>query len=158
MNNTKGYFGIGILNPKVEENIGTLWRHAMLYNAAFICTIGARYKPQATDTSKTQRHIPLYHYKDMADFTEHLPQDCTVVFIELATPALALSTYQHPIRCIYMLGAEDKGIPPEVIENFDHDMAVVQLEAPNPQSMNVSATGTIVMYDRYIKQITKGAK
>lgn len=151
MNNTRGYFAIGVYNPKTSENIGTLWRHALLFNAAFIYTIGARYKVQASDTSKSHRHIPLYHYADITDFTAHKPQDCAVVFVELGPPALNLSTYEHPERAIYMLGAEDSGIPPEIILNYEHNMAVVKIESPNPQSMNVATAGTLAMYDRYIK-------
>lgn len=150
MQNRKGYFGIGVYHPKTEENIGTLWRHAMLYDAAFIFTIGRRYTKQGSDTSKSDRHIPLYHYIDIAEFSEHRPLDCPVVCIELAPYAEFLRPFNHPERCIYLLGAENHGIPFDVMQSMQ---AVVQIEAPNEQSMNVATSGTIVMRDRYIKSV-----
>lgn len=143
----RGYFGIGVLNPKVEENIGTLWRHARLYGAEFIFTIGRRYKKQASDTSATSRHIPLYHYKDFEDFESHLPLDCKLICVELEDDSVSLPDFRHPERAVYLLGAEDHGIPREITI----DRPIIQIPAVEPQSMNVSVSGTLVMYDRFTK-------
>lgn len=50
--NKRGYFGIGIYNPKTETNMGTLWRSAYNFGADFIFTIGMRYKKMGSDTAK----------------------------------------------------------------------------------------------------------
>ena len=144
-----GYFGIGIYNGKRETNIGTLWRSANILGADFIFTIGNRYRKQSSDTMKTPRHIPLYHYRDADDFFEHVPYDCPVVGVELADNSIPLEKYHHRERCIYLLGAEDHGIPPKVL---DRCVDVVQLYGDF--CMNVSVAGSIVMYDRAIKITT----
>lgn len=146
---SRGYFGIGVYNPKTEENIGTLWRHANNFGADFIFTIGRRYSRQSSDTSVTYRHIPLYHYRDYEDFRAHIPYDCPVVGIELDERAVSLPRFEHPERCIYLLGAEDHGLPPTVLGSVQH---LVEIPTGKPQSMNVAVSGTLVMYDRYLKE------
>ena len=143
----RGYFGIGVYEPKVSENIGTLWRHARLYGADFIFTIGKRYKRQPMDTSDTPRHIPLYEYADFEDFESHLPRDCKLVCVELEDDSVGLPSFKHPERAVYLLGSEDHGIPREI----SIDRPIVQIPSQEPQSMNVSVSGTLVMYDRYTK-------
>lgn len=144
---SRGYFGIGVYHPKTQENIGTLWRHAKLYGADFIFTIGHRYKKQASDTSNTSLHIPLYNYVDYQDFKDHLPYNCPVVCVELAENAQSLPEVNHPERAVYLLGAEDHGIPSEILKGKQ----IIQIPSVEPQSMNVSVSGTLIMYDRFIK-------
>lgn len=142
----RGYFGIGIFNGKTASNIGTLWRSANILGADFIFAIGNRYQKQCSDTMKTPRHIPLFHYKDGDDFFEHVPYDCPVVGVEISQSAIPLEIYHHRERCIYLLGAEDHGIPPKILERC---VDIVQLYGNF--CMNVSVAGSIVMYDRVTK-------
>lgn len=143
----RGYFGIGIFHGKTAENIGTLWRSANIFGADFIFTIGKRYAHQCTDTMATPKHIPLFEYKDWNDFFGHTPYNCPVVAVELDKRARPIKNYVHPERCIYLLGAEDHGIPPEVLDKCQE---VIQL--PGDYCLNVSTAGSIVMYDRIIKE------
>lgn len=144
----RGYFGIGVYHPKTEENIGTLWRHANNFEADFIFTIGRRYRKQASDTSNTTRHIPLYNYADFEDFYSHMPYDCQLVCVELHELSKSLPEFEHPERAIYLLGAEDHGIPEEVLVRGQH---ILEIPTARPQSMNVAVSGTLVMYDRFNK-------
>lgn len=143
---SRGYFGIGILNGKEPANIGTLWRSAGILGADFIFTIGERYKHQATDTARTPKHIPLYHYKDTRDFFSHVPTGCPVVAAELAKDAIPLQDFRHPERCIYLLGAEDTGIPEDVLS-----LCVNTVQIIGGHCYNVAVAGSIVMYDRAVK-------
>lgn len=143
----RGYFGIGVYNGKNEQNIGTLWRSANIMGADFIFTVGKRYKAQCSDTMKTPRHVPLFHYDDWDDFRKHIPYDCPVVAIELDDESVPIKRFVHPERCIYLLGAEDSGIPKHVL---DKCQSIVQL--PGDVCMNVSVAGSIVMYDRINKE------
>ena len=143
----RGYFGIGIFHGKNKENIGTLWRSAAILGADFIFTIGKRYKHQCTDTMKAPRHIPLYDYKDYDDFFEHVPQGCPVVAVELADNSIPLERYVHPERCIYLLGAEDIGLPENILNRCRETVQLI-----GDYCMNVATAGSIVMYDRVAKE------
>ena len=150
----RGFYGIGIYYPKSEVNIGTLWRTADIYGAAFIFTVGRRrYLPknrQASDTTKAWRHIPLIHYEDIADLVEHLPCDAPLVGIELDDRARSLVPFAHPRSAVYMLGAEDNGIPRAVLNRCHF---VLEIPSVRGMCLNVSTAGSIVCYDRFVKAI-----
>lgn len=143
----RGYFGIGIFNGKNADNLGTLWRSAHILGADFIFTIGKRYTMQCTDTTKARKHIPMFHYDSWEDFLAHTPNDCPVCAVELDDRAESLPQYKHPERCVYLLGAEDFGIPRPVL---DRCRDVVQI--PGRFCYNVAVAGSIVMYDRLFKE------
>lgn len=147
----RGYFGIGIYEPKNEVNIGGLWRSAYIFGAAFIFTIGRRYKKQSADTVAAPRHIPLLNYLTYEDFCEHAPSDCQIICVENNDGAAPLGGFAHPERAIYLLGAEDNGLPEKIL--FRHQSIIIESE--RPFSLNVATAGTIIMYDRFIKRITK---
>lgn len=142
----RGYFGIGIQNGKTIQNIGTLWRSAKILGASFIFTIGKRYKKQASDTLKSHRHIPLYHYETFEEFFKTLPYGCQLVGVEIALRSALIKDFKHPSQCVYLLGAEDSGLTSEAIDKCHK---IVQL--PGDFCLNVSVAGSIVMYDRLIK-------
>lgn len=144
----RGYYGIGIYNTKTESNVGTLWRSAYNFGANFIFTIGKRYKKQSSDTVKACRHIPLYEYLTYEDFKSNIPNGCQIVCIEISEKAKDLKDFKHPERCIYLLGAEDYGIP----EKYLTGNQVVKINSK--MCLNVASTGSIVMYDRQVKYAT----
>lgn len=143
----RGYFGIGIYHGKDEKNIGTLWRSANILGADFIFTVGKRYSKQCSDTMKTPRHIPLFHFTDWDDMFRHVPYDCPVVAVELAENSIPLESYHHRERCIYLLVAEDHGIPHEILARCKETVQLL-----GDYCMNVSTAGSIVMYDRAVKE------
>lgn len=141
----RGYFGVGVYHPKTTENIGTLWRSAHNFGADFIFTIGKRYKKQASDTTKAERHIPLYEYESFEDFKEHLPRGCNLVFIEQCEGAKNLKEAVHPETVAYILGAEDYGVPEEIMRGYQ------KIFIDTPLCLNVAVAGSIVLYDRSVK-------
>ena len=138
-----GYFEIGIYHPKTIENIGTLWRSAYQLGAAGIFTIGERYKHQSSDTHKTPSNIPLRHYADFAEFIAALPVGAQLVGVEF--PGQSLSQFQHPRMAVYLLGAEDAGLPQSVIDVCQFTVAI---ESVRQQSYNVAVAGSLVMWHR----------
>lgn len=140
----RGFYGIGIWHPKREHNVGTLLRTANIFGAAFVFTVGKRYTQQASDTMKTPRHIPLFHFTDIIDLREHLPHGCPLVGIELTEEAQALSHHRHLPQACYLLGAEDAGLSNAVL-----DLCHTTLRLPGKYSMNVAVAGSIVIYDRW---------
>jgi len=142
----RGYFGIGIYNGKNEMNLGTLWRSAHSFNAAFMFTIGRRYKPQASDTHKSWRSVPLFEFVNFEHFRSELPRECLLIGVEIDSEASALKDFTHPERAIYLLGAEDHGLSKQVRERC-HKLICL----PGKHCLNVATAGSIVMYDRVTK-------
>ena len=139
----RGYFEIGIFNSKTPANLGTLWRSAYQLGAAGIFVIGPRYSKQPSDTVQAYRHIPLRQYRDFEHFEESRPYDCELVAVEMG--GNALSEFSHPERAIYLLGAEDRGLPASVLGKCKR---TASLEAVNDESYNVAVAGSLVMYHR----------
>lgn len=143
----QGFFGIGIQNSKTPENLGVLWRSAQNMGASFIFTVGRRYAKQACDTHKASGAMPYFHFENFDDFYRHLPKGAELVGVELDDRAVELSEFKHPRRCVYLLGAEDNGLTKQAIEKCRY---LVKFDTP--KSINVSAAGTVVMYDRSLKK------
>lgn len=144
---TRGYFGIGIYHPKKSVNVGTLWRTAYQLGAAFIYTIGERYEKQSSDTMAAYRHIPLHQYQDFGAFQVSRIYDCPLIGIEMG--GVCLGEFKHSERAIYLLGAEDYGLP-DVVRSACN--TIVSLEAVRQLSYNVAVAGALVMYDRLTKR------
>jgi tRNA G18 (ribose-2'-O)-methylase SpoU len=140
------FFAIGIEHTKTHQNVGTLWRSAHLFGAAFMFTVGRRYRRQPSDTMKSWRSIPLFNFDSIDDLIAHLPYDCRLVGVELAEKAVPIERYPHPKRCAYLLGAEDNGLTAEALRRV-HNL----VRLPGERSMNVAAAGTVVLYDRSLK-------
>ncbi|WP_336065360.1 RNA methyltransferase [Mesoflavibacter sp. CH_XMU1404-2] len=141
------FFGIGILNGKTPENLGVLWRSAQNLGASFIFTIGNRYAKQACDTHNAVKSMPYFHYENFEEFYKNLPKGARLVGVELTESAQPLETFNHPRRCVYLLGAEDHGLSNAAIEK-SHFLVKFKSQL----SLNVSVAGSIVMYDRGINK------
>lgn len=143
---TRGYFGLACYRPKTSHNWGSLYRSAQVLGAAFIATIGERFRRMPSDTMRSWAHVPTFCYPDFAAFQAARPYDCVLVGIELTPTAKMLCDYTHMERAIYLLGAEDDGLPPEVLRACQH---VVRL--PGNRSLNVACAGTAVLADRVMR-------
>lgn len=141
-----GYFGVGVERPKTTANVGTLWRSAVCFDAAFTFTIGRRCPTQASDTVHSVRHIPTHEYADVADWRAHIPYDCAPIGVELVDGAVALESFVHPPRAVYLLGPEDGTLSKAAREAC---AAVVQIDSRF--CLNLAVAGSIVLYDRAAK-------
>lgn len=142
----RGYCGIGVYDPKFDCNVGTLLRSARALGAAFCFTVGDTRGIVSTDTTKSFRHMPTYHYADQDDFLAHLPKGAALVGVELSPDAESLVSFAHPEAAVYLLGNEARGIPPEVLARCQR---VVQI--PSAYCLNVAVAGAICLYDRIAK-------
>ena len=142
----RGYFGVAAYSPKTKENVGTLWRSANIFGAAFISIVAGRYFKQASDTMQTHRHVPLYEHDTFDDFFAHLPHDCQLLGVELCDGARDLVSYRHPERAVYLLGPEDGSLPPAVLKRC-HQRLII----PGTHCLNLAVAGSIVLYDRIAK-------
>ncbi len=144
----RGYCGIGIENFKKDVNVGTLWRSAYNLGASFIFTIGKHYERQSSDTVIAMKHIPLFCYEDVEHFLKSIPADCKIVGIEILDKSLDLTLFNHPERAIYVLENESRGLSPELINKCDY---LVKIDSV--YCLNVSVAGSIILYDRNLKEI-----
>ena len=139
----RGYFGIGIENPKTESNLGTLFRSSHIFGADFVFTIGGRYRRQASDTTAFAKHLPFYYYADIKDFASHTPAGCKIVGVELDEASIPIKRFCHFERAIYILGNERMGLTKECLDICD-----VLVQIPGQISLNVSVAGSILMFHR----------
>ncbi len=142
----KGYFGIGVEGVSKAMNVGTLFRTAHAFGAAFVFTLRARYNRREgsmSDTSDTPASVPTYHFADLATF--RLPLGCRLVGVEIADDAVELPSFRHPRQAAYILGAEREGLSADVQACCDY---VVKI--PTRFSVNLGVAGALIMYDRLL--------
>lgn len=149
MDKQRGFFGIGIWGPQHDCNVGTLFRSAVAFGASFIFTVGRKYSRTSADTVNSPRHIPYYRHLTGDDLIASLPSGCKIVCVEITDKSYELPEFCHPETCVYLLGNEGNGIP----EKFMQDKLVVEI--PTRYCLNVATAGSIVLYDRVSKQLTK---
>jgi len=103
---TRGYFAIGVEGISKAVNLGNLLRSAHAFGASFVFTIGADDKAleMRSDTSKAATHLPLYHWRTLAELK--LPRGCSLVGVEIMDEAADLPSFPHPLRAAYVLGPE----------------------------------------------------
>ena len=146
----RGFFEIGVYHPKTETNIGTLMRSAFQLGAAGVFTIGRRYHAQGSDTVKAFRHLPVRHFATFEEFQAGRPMAARLVGVEMGGRPLGVG--HHPQSAVYLLGAEDHGLPRDVL---DACQQVISLEAIRTESYNVAVAGSLVMYHRqFIGKVT----
>ena len=138
----RGYFGIGVVNMKNSVNYGTLFRSAHCFGANFLFLVGKRFKHQCSNTTCSERHIPLFEYQDINDFIDHIPYNCVPVCIEITTKSRDIRNFVHPERAIYILGQEDGSLPIKLTDKY------TTIKIPTSRCLNVSVVGSIVLYDR----------
>ena len=147
----RGFFEIGIYCPKQKCNYGTLMRSAYQLGAAGVFVIGARFHRQSSDTCNSVEHIPTREFINFDQFLAQKPLGAALIAVE--SPEYGgkyLKNFYHPRRSIYLLGAEDSGIPPEIVKKCNQ---IISIESIRQPSYNVAMAGTIVMYDRMIKEM-----
>jgi len=140
---SRGYFAIGVEGISKAVNLGNLLRSAHAFGASFVFTIGAddRALEMQADTSKASTHLPLYHWRSLAELK--LPKGCALVGVEIHEEARALPSFSHPLRAAYVLGPERGALTAELAARCQHLVRI-----PTAFSLNLATAGAIVMYDR----------
>lgn len=140
----RGFCGIGIVGSKTPLNVGTLWRSAGILGASFMFTAGRRYPQQASDTIKAWKHTPYFEFPDDETLFDAIPKGCIPIAVEMG--GKPLETLVHPERAVYILGAEDTGVPKRVLDRCPYTVTI-----PGDHSLNVAVAGSIILYDRIAK-------
>ncbi|MBT5192236.1 MAG: RNA methyltransferase [Rhodospirillaceae bacterium] len=139
----RGYFGIGVEGVSKAINVGNLFRSANAFSASFMFTVGAVYSAEdgTADTSNATGQLPFYAFDSLN--TMRLPDDCSLVGVEIHDDAVDLPSFRHPRCAAYVLGMERGSLSPEMVECCDH-----LIKIPTKFALNLAAAGAIVMYDR----------
>tara|TARA_B100001142_G_scaffold327662_1_gene385827 strand:+ start:130 stop:603 length:474 start_codon:yes stop_codon:yes gene_type:complete len=145
MNNSRGYFGIGVEGISKPMNMGNLMRSANAFGAHFFFTInsslGSEFK--LSDTSNSKNHVPFWQYSSVN--TLNLPDKCVLVGVEFTESAINLPSFPHPLSAAYVLGPERGSISEELSKKCSH-----MVKIPTKFCINVGVAGAIIMYDRMI--------
>lgn len=142
----RGFFGIGIYHSNTQENLGTLFRTAYNFQASYTYTIGRKYKTQSSDTVKSMKSIPHYHFLTGDDFINNIPNGCRLIGVEINEESRPIKNFVHPERACYLLGNESMGIPNSLL-----DQCYSILELPGVNCHNVAVAGALCMFDRINK-------
>lgn len=142
----RGFCGIGIWNFQHDCNVGTLYRTAQSFGVDYVFTIGRKYKQQSSDTGGSGRNLPIFNYPSVDDFLHHLPQNGRLVAIEIAEGGRPLGKFCHPEQAVYVLGSEGATLPRKILDKA----LVVEIDG-GAFCLNVSVSGSVVIYDRFNK-------
>ncbi|GIX07089.1 MAG: hypothetical protein KatS3mg115_1492 [Candidatus Poribacteria bacterium] len=153
----RGFFMIGVVEPRNTLNIGTLIRSAYAFGATAVFGIGARFPLENEAAHRFDRHVPVFYFDDAEHFQRSVPENAELVLIEMHERAHPLQNFVHPERAIYLLGSEYVGIPPEYF-TLRPRVHLVQIPTRVPVSLNVAIAGSIVMADRVMKEEAKRAR
>ncbi|MBT3307095.1 MAG: RNA methyltransferase [Alphaproteobacteria bacterium] len=140
----RGYFAIGVEGISKAMNVGSLFRTAHAFGAGFVFTVDANYERGEggrADTSDAPGHVPFYSFPDTTSMV--LPNDCTLVGVELTDDAIDLPSFRHPPQAAYVMGPERGSLSPEMMAKCEF---VVKI--PTRFCVNVGVAGAILMYDR----------
>jgi len=149
----RGYFAVGLDNPKTPANVGAALRAVGVYGGAMMAVSGERYSKAIngmsfskipTDTMKFYRHLPILRVADLHDI---IPYSCVPVAVEIIQGAIPLPIYTHPERAFYVFGAEDATLGQRVL-GWCRDVVYI----PTNGCMNLAATVNVVLYDRLSKR------
>jgi tRNA(Leu) C34 or U34 (ribose-2'-O)-methylase TrmL len=148
----RGFFGVGLDNPKFYNNVGAAQRAVSAYAGDFFATTGKRFKRSAavTDTTKMWRHVPYFQADDLKNI---IPYDCVPVAIDIVDDAIPLPEFKHPERAFYIFGAEDATLGDRTISWCAHTVYV-----PTLVCMNLAACVNVVLYDRLSKTLMRHNK
>ena len=85
--------------------------------------------------------MPYFEWSDINEI--NIPNGCKLVGIEITEDAIDLPNFVHPIRAMYILGAEKGSLSDDAKRRSSYIIKI-----PTKFSLNVAIAGAIVMYDR----------
>lgn len=142
----RGFFGIGVEGISKEQNVGTIVRSTHAFGGSFFFSIAPDVdieKMRVSDTADSFDHLPYYQYESPAHV--QLPQECTLVGVELTDDAVELPSFRHPTRAAYVFGPEMGSLSPAMIERCAYTVKI-----PMKFCVNVGVAAALLMYDRMI--------
>ena len=146
----RGFFMVGVVEPRNTLNIGTLVRAAHVFGATGVFAVGRRFPRDNEAVHDFDRHVPIFYFDDTDHFNSAMPENAEVVIVEMHEEARSLHNFAHPERAIYLLGSEYVGVL-EPFFDLRETTHIVQIPTRATVSLNVAIAGSIVMADRIMK-------
>lgn len=141
----RGFFAVGLDNPKTPVNIAAALRACGCYGAAMLATSGHRYRKHGCDTNKDWRRMPFVQVEDLKTV---IPFGCVPVAVDLVDGAESLVSLEHPERAFYVFGPEDGTLGERILSWCPKRVMI-----PTRTCMNLAACVNVVLYDRMQKQV-----
>jgi len=142
----KGYFGVGVERSSKLGNAGNLLRTTHAFGGqffVFFTPVFTMKDVRSVDTSSAADHLPIYHHTSVADYTR--PTGLQIVGVELVEDGIALPSFRHPRRALYLLGPEKGSLSAATQAACDFIVHI-----PMSFCVNVGVAGAIMLYDRML--------
>lgn len=141
---------IGLYNTKNPYNFGSICRLAGCWGVNSVLIQGSRFQKTSADTQKFFRHYPVIHVESLLDSK---PVGLIPVAVEIDDSASNIISYRHPSNAMYLFGAEDVGLPKDIL-----DRCRDKIYLPTKYCLNLAITVGNVLYDRSLKKDLFGFK
>lgn len=142
----RGYFAVGLCQPKCDNNIGSALRACHVFGAAMLAVqqTSPQHLHAPTDTTQAWKHLPLIRIEDLRAI---IPYGCEPVAVEITDDAIPLPAFVHPERAFYVFGPEDGSVPPDVLAWCPQRVVI-----PTRRCLNLAMAVSVVLYDRMVKR------
>lgn len=141
---------IGLYNTKNPYNFGSICRLAGCWEANSVLIQGTRFQKSSADTQKFYRHYPVIHVDNLM---KSKPVGLIPVAVEIDDEASNIVNYKHPKNAYYIFGAEDVGLPRDILAQCKD-----KIYLPTKFCLNLAVTVANVLYDRNLKKELFGFK
>ena len=146
--NSRGCFGIGLENPKFNENISGVLRSLNCFDGNFLNISGRKFKETPIDTAKAWKTLPVFD--KLSSPLDVIGYGMKIVTVEFCDNSICLSNFIHPENAFYVFGREDSSVSNEIMEKSDFIVKI-----PTKFCLNLASSATVVMADRKMKQVNK---
>ncbi len=137
-------FSVAIENFQHDFNIGSVVRTANAFNAAAVHVIGRR-RWNRRGAMVTDRYLHVHHHDDLVAFVGWADdQGLPVLGIDNLPGAVALETFELPVRCVLLLGQEGPGLSQAAHEHCEAVLSIAQYGST--RSINAGAAAAIAMH------------
>jgi hypothetical protein len=156
----ENFCALGVDSPKLAVGVASLWRSCFCFKADFIFSIGLPIEEY--ESGEPYLYLPkrvvdgtkFLHFRGIETLKEFAKENnARLVAVEWPIVSVGytpLPDYTHPDRAIYLLGSERGKGEAEWVKDCDD---VVSL--PAERCLAASAIGSIVLYDRFLKRLSK---
>lgn len=136
-----GHFGICLVYPVYDENIGGVLRAAYCFGASYIWIVGKKYRGCKTDTVGGIRHIPIFRCLTFDEVV--IPYNTIPIAVEITDSSTNLEEAYHPDRALYIFGPEVGSLSQKVL-----DRCIQVCRIRTKSCLNLAAAVNVVSYDR----------